>query len=749
MKRFGFSSYKQATQNKSSARRWDYIEEIIQESKYFIMSDFISDMVGKWKLEEKFQTPEKGWSLASLSKALNILVGFYEDECDANPTQSRWDYNFKRDYPHDYHVNVRKLHDNNYGIISLDMSIAEDLIKITRMYNRANASGNLHGRWVAKIRPLKFNGLRINKDRSYYKMYDSPRSKVNLHYKMVWEESFHCISNVRNIWREVCDGKPLYDSCGVWGLSENDLIKLSTLSPSMLKQACIYIYAYGTLNGKRYEANKTRFDHIWPVMPRKGESFGRYMRRMGGVMRHASCHQPKWGWTTGALRLLGKVSKIAAKVLVANSIPSGGYDKVRPCDINWNALREWQKSSKIEQSKVLGATPSWKHVMGRSPKFIANMESGKKHQFHIGNVGNPKEFIKAMQLWGNSGDYAQAVPIMHLIKLFGSVNEIKRLLDDPTSLVEVHDLGQFEYNGSWSTWKGFFQKNKQTLHRANACKAWEEKFQVLPRSAKELNTFALTLRYEGAVNSSLAEECAKLGVSTNTYKNYEALYERVKISEACPYVEVSESGYTFYKLAYNDPRGALLGLITNCCQHLNGAGSSCAVHGVTKSTSAFYVIEYKGNIIAQSWAWRGKKGELCFDSIEGLQGYNNEVISSLYQQAANKLLGKLGISKVLVGQTSYGLTSSIVRTLSLTTNQDSAKIIEECSYMDGRYQYVLVDSGNTEKFKKQNLPESITFTVDHNVLSDDSDVYCEYCNAQVHPDCEICPQCNRNIAEWV
>jgi uncharacterized OB-fold protein len=36
-----------------------------------------------------------------------------------------------------------------------------------------------------------------------------------------------------------------------------------------------------------------------------------------------------------------------------------------------------------------------------------------------------------------------------------------------------------------------------------------------------------------------------------------------------------------------------------------------------------------------------------------------------------------------------------------------------------------------------------------NELLEGSGVFCEYCNAEVHPDCEICPSCGHNISEWI
>lgn len=78
-------------------------------------------------------------------------------------------------------------------------------------------------------------------------------------------------------------------------------------------------------------------------------------------------------------------------------------------------------------------------------------------------------------------------------------------------------------------------------------------------------------------------------------------------------------GAVFRKLANDDIRGLFLGEMTDCCQSIGGAGDGCARHGFTSENGGFYVVETaKGEIIGQSWAWRGKKGELCLDSLETL-----------------------------------------------------------------------------------------------------------------------------------
>mgnify|MGYP003624323419 CR=1 FL=1 len=94
--------------------------------------------------------------------------------------------------------------------------------------------------------------------------------------------------------------------------------------------------------------------------------------------------------------------------------------------------------------------------------------------------------------------------------------------------------------------------------------------------------------------------------------------------------------YHFYKLPDGDPRGLLLGEYTDNCQHIASAGAACAEYGFMCPSSGFYVVAHKqtDEIIAQSWAWRGEKAEMVFDSLEGLGdrmgSYNwNKLVKSL------------------------------------------------------------------------------------------------------------------------
>jgi ankyrin repeat protein len=78
-------------------------------------------------------------------------------------------------------------------------------------------------------------------------------------------------------------------------------------------------------------------------------------------------------------------------------------------------------------------------------------------------------------------------------------------------------------------------------------------------------------------------------------------------------------GASFHPLPANDVRGLFLGELTDCCQSIGGQGAACAEHGFMSENGGFYVVEKDNKeIIGQTWAWRGKEGELVFDSLETL-----------------------------------------------------------------------------------------------------------------------------------
>lgn len=131
-------------------------------------------------------------------------------------------------------------------------------------------------------------------------------------------------------------------------------------------------------------------------------------------------------------------------------------------------------------------------------------------------------------------------------------------------------------------------------------------------------------------------------------------------------------GVTFRRLACTDIRGLFLGELTDCCQSIGNAGSDCAAHGFTSENGGFYVVETaNGEIIGQSWAWRGVDGELCLDSLETLGGrIRDDQWASLLDSMAGKLAALEGsdITALHVGtggRTPYSLADKFAEGLTV------------------------------------------------------------------------------------
>lgn len=122
----------------------------------------------------------------------------------------------------------------------------------------------------------------------------------------------------------------------------------------------------------------------------------------------------------------------------------------------------------------------------------------------------------------------------------------------------------------------------------------------------------------------MAELCFDYMVEEKDFNKALALLSqkpaRKNLPDIC--IEGAEFGMAaakFYRLKPDDYRGLFLGEITDCCQSVGGQGEDCAVHGYTSEQGGFYVLEKESKgIVAQTWAWRGTKGELVFDSLETL-----------------------------------------------------------------------------------------------------------------------------------
>jgi len=121
--------------------------------------------------------------------------------------------------------------------------------------------------------------------------------------------------------------------------------------------------------------------------------------------------------------------------------------------------------------------------------------------------------------------------------------------------------------------------------------------------------------------------------------------------------EDASTGIRGYFLPRTDPRGMQAGVFTDCCQHPDSAGATCAFAGQTHPSSGFFVVEdSSGQILAQSWVWAADgTGEsspgVIFDNVEarlsGADASRVAAVRQVYDAAADMLATRF--DRVMIG----------------------------------------------------------------------------------------------------
>lgn len=187
-------------------------------------------------------------------------------------------------------------------------------------------------------------------------------------------------------------------------------------------------------------------------------------------------------------------------------------------------------------------------------------------------------------------------------------------------------------------------------------------------SYKELLATIRLKVYPNIRSQAFAEEAAAWATPKEDYPGDEDIYLR---SQHVP--EPFDSAKRWEKdglvgrfLPRSDPRVGFFGQHTDCCQHLGGAGRSCAISTMSDPFSQCFVIEKEGKIIAGSWAWEAsnalsdpahpdtkrKYKVVCFDNIEALPLPQEQQASALaIYQNAGQYLADAGYRKITIGTT--------------------------------------------------------------------------------------------------
>ena len=313
---------------------------------------------------------------------------------------------------------------------------------------------------------------------------------------------------------------------------------------------------------------------------------------------------------------------------------------------NWQLLNR-KVSKPVLQQELGGHADRWITMVGQeAPAEVLQNES----PYHF----KRKLYDKLLPLMTTAAKLEQdgESPQFHAYKLsvlFNNEREAERYIDryaeewaESGTKQLIHDALQFDIprNGLWDTdkWKElvlrYGPKATRYLAIAPAIEAALKKNNApFPKTMEDLREAASKIMYPRAKENEefawLAFHCL---LREEDFDKGLELLKRAKKSDRLPdiFIDGNDIGFPNYymqKLAPDDPRGLVLGKLTNCCQYVgNEYSHSCVEHGMTSENSAFYVWKRKTNnkitdkdpIVAQSWTWLGTEGNIVFDSFERL-----------------------------------------------------------------------------------------------------------------------------------
>ena len=125
-----------------------------------------------------------------------------------------------------------------------------------------------------------------------------------------------------------------------------------------------------------------------------------------------------------------------------------------------------------------------------------------------------------------------------------------------------------------------------------------------------------------AENQGLAELVGKYGYDQEEFGHIQQIFNTAKTVKSRAVIRADQTtavnGISFRVLAKDDPLGFVIGDITNCCQHIGGAGSDCVSDGYINPHAGFLVFETdEKRILGQAYVWYDPVTyTVCYDNIE-------------------------------------------------------------------------------------------------------------------------------------
>lgn len=244
-----------------------------------------------------------------------------------------------------------------------------------------------------------------------------------------------------------------------------------------------------------------------------------------------------------------------------------------------------------------------------------------------------------------------------------------------------------------------------------------------PKNLKQLEGLVSLLSYKEATKApEIARIFSKYNISESRFDNATKLLytgKDRKKSDLIPDVVARHGDYYAVKLPAGDPRSLILGDITGCCQSFDGHSKMCVKDGMILPNNGFYVylkakkgfdpqnidwenLEDSATIVGQSYAWRGKTGNIAFDSLEvkKYKQYDEFPVKELLTGLSEEIMKQdPKIERITLGK--GGGTEAFKGKLSLPESELPEKMRTGIMYGDAREQYEILISDSLKETRER------------------------------------------------
>ena len=232
------------------------------------------------------------------------------------------------------------------------------------------------------------------------------------------------------------------------------------------------------------------------------------------------------------------------------------------------------------------------------------------------NIEILKELMQLVYLEENNGDAADHIEKLcglfdnNIIYILGYLNKYLNVEEYKNAKSPVHDACLFNLpdisDGEWtpSLWAKLVNNNLNkpedwsliqrllasapSIEREYRKKASNAHRDFSKETPQTLHQYMLLYKRK-TENVIAAVEFHKKGIDEDSFNDYLDL-KPCDDHKLLPEVTIIDEDFTLSKLPAEDPRAAILGAYTGCCQSLGSHGEDCVRYGIEYPNAGFYII---------------------------------------------------------------------------------------------------------------------------------------------------------------